>query len=104
MAFHLQIGIEYLILIIVFLIIMYIVQSVMSYRRERQALKQVEIPYKYVTVIKCLSNDFTTERDFHEGDFIGKIIGKCPKCGNKLEIASIYTLYTNKNARSSRSS
>ncbi|MEM1525623.1 MAG: hypothetical protein QXZ41_04685 [Ignisphaera sp.] len=55
--------------------------------------KYDEVPYKYISIIKCVSNDHTADREFQEGDFVGKVIGECPKCGNKLVIDAIYAQY-----------
>lgn len=44
------------------------------------------------TLIKCMTCDYTLERDFQEGDFIPKIVGVCPKDGGKLYIAGIYAV------------
>ncbi|MBP1357812.1 MAG: hypothetical protein JZD40_04910, partial [Sulfolobus sp.] len=45
---------------------------------------------KIVTVIKCMTCDYTVDRDFKEGDFVLKIEGKCPKDNGTLYIAGIY--------------
>jgi hypothetical protein len=52
-----------------------------------------EIPQKYLLIIRCLNNDYSIEREFQDGDFVGKVVGECPKCGNKLIIDAIYAQY-----------
>uniref|UniRef100_A0A7C2ZNE1 Uncharacterized protein n=1 Tax=Ignisphaera aggregans TaxID=334771 RepID=A0A7C2ZNE1_9CREN len=51
---------------------------------------------RYITLIKCTSGDHTEERELQEGDFIGKVVGECPKCKNKLVIDTIYAQYAHK--------
>ncbi len=52
--------------------------------------KKPEIPKRTITVIRCDNGDYETKRDFRQGDFIGKVEGKCPKCGGILRVHSIY--------------
>lgn len=48
---------------------------------------------KTITSLACHSCEFSEEREFQKGDFIGKLLGKCPKCKNeKLYIGAIYAL------------
>ncbi len=44
-----------------------------------------------ITVIKCLSCDMRLERDFREGDYVFKRVGKC-RCGGELYIDMIYDI------------
>ncbi|AWR98251.1 hypothetical protein DFR86_05690 [Acidianus sulfidivorans JP7] len=53
---------------------------------------QTKQPLVTKTLIKCMSCDYTLERDFQEGDFVPKIVGTCPKDGGKLYIAGIYAV------------
>lgn len=84
---------NYIILLLALALAVYIIQTIISYKKNKQVIHQYEEPYRFVTIIKCLTNDFTTEREFNEGDFIGKVEGECPKCKNKLVIISIYATY-----------
>ncbi len=52
--------------------------------------KKPEAPKRTITVIRCDNGDYETERDFQQGDFVGKVEGKCPKCGGVLRVHSIY--------------
>ena len=87
---------SYLVIILVIVLLLYMVQTYIASKKERKALYQLEEQYKFIATIKCLSNDYTAEKEFSEGDFVGKIVGECPKCGNKLIITSIYALYKQK--------
>lgn len=52
--------------------------------------KKPEIPRQIISVIKCDKGDYETKREFRQGDFVGKVEGKCPKCGGILRIHTIY--------------
>jgi predicted nucleic-acid-binding Zn-ribbon protein len=45
---------------------------------------------KTITTIACYNCKFVEEREFEKGDFIGKTLGKCPKCRGQRYIKSIY--------------
>ena len=45
---------------------------------------------KTITVIACYNCKFVEEREFERGDFIGKAVGKCPKCKGQRYIKTIY--------------
>jgi hypothetical protein len=48
---------------------------------------------KTLTSIACHRCEFSDQREFKRGDFIGKSLGKCPKCkNNELYIRAIYTV------------
>ncbi|MEM0173316.1 MAG: hypothetical protein QXV69_01960 [Sulfolobaceae archaeon] len=49
---------------------------------------------KVITVIKCLTCDYSEERQFQVGDYVMKVIEdkKCPKDGGELRIIGIYAL------------
>jgi hypothetical protein len=47
---------------------------------------------KTITSIACYSCEFAEEREFEKGDFIGKSLGKCPKCKGQRYIKSIYSI------------
>ncbi|MEM4441855.1 MAG: hypothetical protein QXN02_02950, partial [Ignisphaera sp.] len=99
---YLQIDISLTLILIIAILgmIIYMIYAGFSYMKKRQHIYQEEIPYKFTTVIKCLNKDYSTEREFREGDFIGKIEGLCPKCGNNMVIDYIYALYTQKKQQS----
>ena len=70
---------------IVLLAILLAFSIIMTERR-----KKPEAPKRTITVIRCDNRDYETKREFRQGDFVGKIEGKCPKCGGILRIHSIY--------------
>jgi hypothetical protein len=48
---------------------------------------------KTITSLACHSCEFSEDREFQRGDFVGKALGKCPKCKKeKLYIRAIYAL------------
>ena len=47
---------------------------------------------KTVTFVACYDCKFSEEREFERGDFIGKSLGKCPKCKGQRYIKSIYEI------------
>jgi predicted nucleic-acid-binding Zn-ribbon protein len=47
---------------------------------------------KTITSIACYNCKFVEEREFERGDFIGKALGKCPKCKGQRYIKSIYDI------------
>jgi len=76
-------------------LIIYLVKSSLDYVKEKKKiLEQEGKPMKIISVASCQQNDYTIEREFREGDFVGKIDGACPKCGSTIVITKIYSLYT----------
>jgi hypothetical protein len=47
---------------------------------------------KTITSIACYNCKFIEEREFEKGDFIGKTLGKCPKCKGQRYIKIIYDI------------
>ncbi len=73
-------------LIAIVLLAILLVFSILMTERK----KKPETPKQTVSVIKCDNGDYETKREFRQGDFVGKVEGKCPKCGGILRIHSIY--------------
>ncbi len=73
-------------LIAIVLLAILLVFSILMTERK----KKPETPKRTITVIRCDNGDYETKRDFRQGDFIGKVEGKCPKCGGILRVHSIY--------------
>jgi hypothetical protein len=83
-----------LLIAIVIGLLAYLIKSSLDYSKERKEIMEKEnMPMKIITVASCQQNDYTMEREFREGDFIGKIDGTCPKCGSQMIITKIYSLY-----------
>lgn len=84
------------ILLILFLsfIVAYLIRYglgyIMKMRRDRIELQ--EQPLKTVTIVSCVNRDYTLEREFREGDFVGKIDGPCPKCNSNTVVEKIYVV------------
>jgi hypothetical protein len=82
-----------IIALLLVVIVAYIVSNGWLYTRSRRRTENLEDkPAKIITVISCKNNDYTIEREFQEGDFIGKVADKCPKCGAEMIISKIYTI------------
>jgi len=81
----------YLILFIVLMIVLAI-QMIVNYLASKKRAQQQEPPLRFVTSIACINNDYRIERDYSEGDFVGKIVGSCPKCGAPLVIDRIFSV------------
>ncbi len=60
--------------------------TVTAMRSRQEPLKKKII----VTQLKCSSCDYSEKREFKEGDYVGKEVGKCPKCSGKLLVEAIY--------------
>ncbi len=62
----------------------------MVFQTRRRALRFVLKPPRIATTILCQKCGFKNIRDFERGDFIFKDTEECPKCKEKMMIASIY--------------
>ncbi len=60
--------------------------------------KKVE---KTVTVLRCYDCGYQVEREFRKGDYVGKLVGKCPRCGAPLYVHAIYVKLEEKRKRGS---
>jgi hypothetical protein len=47
---------------------------------------------KTITSIGCYSCEYTEQREFERGDYVGKALDKCPKCKGQRYIKSIYAI------------
>ncbi|MEM2221250.1 MAG: hypothetical protein QW215_04440 [Ignisphaera sp.] len=73
-------------------ILVYLVRSGLGYMMRRNKGELQEQPSKTITIASCINNDYTLEREFREGDFVGKIDGVCPKCNSNVVIERIYVV------------
>ena len=63
----------------------------MLVQTRRKAPRVVFKPYKIATTLSCSKCGFKNIREFERGDYIFKEnVGECPKCDEKMMIASIY--------------
>ena len=72
------------ILAVLAFIITYMAVSAMKSRQEPTKKKVI------ITQLRCENCNHTERREFKEGDYVGKEIGECPKCGGKLLVDAIY--------------
>jgi|UniRef100_A0A7J2U5E3 hypothetical protein len=91
---YMQIDIITALLIAVMLgLIVYAIKSALDYsKKKKETIEQENKPMKIVSIVTCQQNDYTIEREFKEGDFIGKIDGTCPKCNSQMVITKIYSV------------
>jgi hypothetical protein len=84
------------IILIVFFsaILIYLIRSGLGYITRKNKSEFQDQPFKTVTIASCMNKDYTLEREFREGDFIGKIEGLCPKCNSNIVIEKIYVIPT----------
>jgi len=62
----------------------------MLFQTRRRMLKLTIEMQRIATTILCQKCGFKTIRDFQRGDYIFKEAEACPKCNEKMLIASIY--------------
>ncbi len=82
------------IILIVFFsaILIYLLRFGLGYMMKRNRSELQDQPLKTITIASCINNDYMLEREFREGDFIGKIDGLCPKCNSNIVIEKIYVV------------
>ncbi len=73
-------------LLAVFVVLM--IYTLLSFFTSR---KPPAAPPKILTKIACMSGNYSEVREFREGDYVGKEVGKCPKCGAPLLIIAVYS-------------
>lgn len=83
-----QLALDPLTLMVVALTVFVIVYLIITSLKPRNEGMEIK---KTLTSVKCKSCDYSLERPFKEGDYVGKILeDKCPKCGGDLVIKAIY--------------
>lgn len=68
----------------------FVASAYMMFQTRRGMLKVTFEAPKVSTTIMCSKCDFKSIRDFQRGDYILKDAEPCPKCNEKMMIASIY--------------
>ena len=81
-----------LLIIVLVIMIIYMVMSGIGYMRKKSRMVVEDTPLRIITTITCVNRDYNIEREFREGDFIGKIEGQCPRCGSEMVIDKIYAI------------
>ncbi len=71
--------------LIVSLMVLYIIMIAFATRKQERI-----VPPKILTEVRCTSGDYEEIREYSEGEYVGKEVGKCPKCGSKLIVAAIF--------------
>ncbi|HDD26463.1 MAG TPA: hypothetical protein ENF75_05185 [Acidilobales archaeon] len=71
-------------LVLLFIYIMFTVIRELS-------TKKPEVRRRTIAIHSCINNDYEIRKEFKIGDYVGKVIGKCPRCGAALIIKAIYT-------------
>ncbi len=83
--------------LLMLLIVIALVMSIMDTMSKIRQRKRIEP--RTITVIKCVNKDYENTRQFRRGDYVGKIEGKCPKCGSDTIIYTIYSEYPEQTKR-----
>ncbi|KPV62060.1 MAG: hypothetical protein AOA65_2098 [Candidatus Bathyarchaeota archaeon BA1] len=73
--------------------------SYMLFQTRRRMLKLMIEPQRIITTALCQKCGFKNIRDFQRGDYIFKEAEACPKCNEKMMIASIYREVKEKGGR-----
>ncbi len=76
---------------LVTIIVMALSLTLLYYIMVKTSVKRKEETYKTFTVLKCSVCEHTEKREFKKGDYVGKIIGECPKCGSTMYIHAIFS-------------
>ena len=74
-----------LMMLLLALTLLYTITMYMSSRKQMQQPKP-----KLLTRIECENGDYDEVRDYMDGDYVGKVVGNCPKCSSPLTITAIY--------------
>ncbi len=71
-----------------------------AYDMSKMRSQKEDREQKVFTHLECTNCGWKLEREFREGDFVGRISpnDKCPKCGSPMRIMAIYTRVKEKRA------
>ncbi len=76
-----------MIIAIITVIVATVIKALLDvYRRPKEPVSTVK------TLLKCTKCDYIEEVDYQQGDFIGLLKGKCPKCSSSLKVRGIYVI------------
>ena len=62
----------------------------MVFQTRRRTLRLAFVPPRITSTVLCQKCGFKNIRDFERGDFIFKKTEDCPKCKEKMSIASVF--------------
>ncbi len=62
---------------------LFVYQTMNPFRRNKEKEKTV-------STLKCVNCKYTEQTEFVEGQYIGEIVKKCPKCGGDVMVQLIY--------------
>ena len=68
----------------------FILSAYMLFQTRRRTMRLEIKEYPVITTISCQKCGFKNIRDFQRGDYIFKETDPCPKCNEKMSVASIY--------------
>jgi len=68
----------------------FILSAYMLLQTRRRTMRLEIKEYPVITTISCQKCGFKNIRDFQRGDYIFKETDPCPKCNEKMSVASIY--------------
>jgi hypothetical protein len=68
----------------------FILSAYMLFQTRRKTMRLEIKEHPVVTTISCQKCGFKNIRDFERGDYIFKETDPCPKCNEKMSVASIY--------------
>ena len=77
--------------------------TLIYYVMVKTSVRKKEEKFVTKTIVKCFSCDNVEEREFRKGDYIGKIVGECPKCRGTMYIYAIFSTKIEEAAGKSRS-
>lgn len=88
----LQIDLPTLLLVLALsVMIIYVIKSYINHGKKKELALAESSAMRVFSVISCVKEDYAEEREYREGDFVGKLEGKCPRCGSELLVQKIYT-------------
>lgn len=90
---------EYFTLMLIILTISLIIYTILLNIVQRRSMKEV-VKSKTITKIVCEGEDYSEEREFRKGDYVGLVVGTCPRCGRKVLVHAIYLVGSTKERQS----
>lgn len=82
-------SIDYFTLMLLILTISLVLYTIILNVLQRKSTRESMKP-RVVTRTICEGGDYNEEREFKRGEYVGQVVGTCPKCGKKLLVHAIY--------------